>query len=160
MSAYKELVDRYERAVSALEAALEQVPLDALDRAPAPGKWSIRQLAAHLADAETVGAVRFRFIVAEPGSPLKAFNQDKWAAALAYGSRSPQESLDLFRAARRSTTTILRGLPEAAWSRTGIHEEAGELTLPKLLEKYVTHADHHIAQIGELRKKFAAPAQA
>ena len=94
MSPIDDLIRRYEQGITALEDALRNVPEAVLDRVPAPGKWTIRQLAAHLADAELVICSRLRWVAAEPGSPLRAFDQDKWANALGYSRRSPQQSLE------------------------------------------------------------------
>ncbi len=46
------------------------------DFVTAPGKWSIRQIVAHLADADLVGAHRFRQLIAEENPTLVAFDQE------------------------------------------------------------------------------------
>lgn len=38
---------------------------------------------------------------------------------------------------------ILRGLPESAWVRTGVHNERGLVTLEEMLGLEVEHVDHH-----------------
>jgi hypothetical protein len=152
MPSKEELINRYEQGVAALELALRDVPAAALDYVPAPGKWSIRQVAAHLADAEIVVAGRLRWVAAEPGAPLKAFDQEKWADKLGYRQQSPQQSLQVFRALRIGTAAMLRGLPEPVWSYTGIHEERGEVSLQRLVEDYTAHAERHIHRILELRE--------
>jgi DinB superfamily len=152
----KNLLDRFENGTTVFEDALRGVPPAVADRVPAPGKWSIRQIAAHLADAELVGAVRMRFIAAQPGSPLKAYDQDVWANELAYTKLPVEDSLAAFRAARKYTSTMLRNLPESAFTRTGMHEERGEESLQRLVELYCDHTDHHARQIRELRGKLAA----
>ena len=50
-----------------------------LTRAPAPGKWSIAQIVAHLADTEVVFAYRLRMILSRDGTEIQAFDQEKWA---------------------------------------------------------------------------------
>ena len=154
MSPHEELIRRFELGINALEEALRGVPEEMLDRPPAPGKWTIREIAAHLADAEVVISTRMRWVAAEPGSPLKAFDQDKWAASLGYGCQSPQDSLDVFRALRRASARMLRSLPEAAWNRTGHHEERGELSLQQLVEGSCGHGERHAQQILDVRHSF------
>jgi hypothetical protein len=156
MSSHEDLIRRYENGIAVMEDALRDLPEAALDRAPAPGKWTIRQLAAHVADAELVVCGRFRWVAAEPGSPLKAFDQDRWAAALGYERQSPQQALELFRALRRVTAAMLRSLPESAWAHIGCHEQRGELSLETLVESYGGHAEHHARQIQQLRAQFGA----
>src|SRR5215467_3680316 len=64
-----------------------------LGRSYAPGKWPIRFILHHLADAETVLYDRIRRIISEPRQVLWAFDQDAWANALNYA----QMPLDLSR---------------------------------------------------------------
>src|SRR5215469_13411141 len=64
-----------------------------LERTYGPGKWSVRFILHHLADAETVLFDRIRRVLSEPRQVLWAFDQDGWARGLDY-SRLP---LDLSR---------------------------------------------------------------
>jgi hypothetical protein len=155
MSPHEELIRRYEQGVSLVDEALRDVPEAMLDHVPAPGKWTIRQIAAHLADSELVISARLRWIAAEPGSPLKAFDQDKWARSLGYQHQSPQDLVELMRSLRRTTATMLRSLPESAWAHTGRHEERGDVSLRQMVDSYSGHAEHHAQQIRELRSRFA-----
>ena len=134
---------------------LRDVPDAILDRQPAPGKWTIRQQAAHMADAELVSNARFRWVTAEPGVALPAWDQDKWADALGYGGQSPAEVVALTRRLRQSSAALLRSLPDEAWQRSGIHQERGVVTLLQLVESVAGHLEHHARHIRELRAKFA-----
>jgi uncharacterized damage-inducible protein DinB len=158
MSSHEELIARYEKGINLFEEALRGAPPEMLDLEPAPGKWTIRQLAAHLADAELVLGTRMRWIAAEPGSPLAAFDQDKWAASLNYGQQSPQQALQMFSALRRSTAALLRSLPESAWERIGKHQERGPMSLKQMVESSCEHAEHHSGHMRDLRRKFSAAA--
>ena len=59
---------------------------------------------------------------------------------------------------RRQMARILRGLPEAAWSRTGVHSERGLMTLEEMLRAEAEHVPHHLAHIVEKRKALGLPA--
>jgi hypothetical protein len=155
---HAELIERYEKGSDLLEQAARGVPAEVLDREPEPGKWTIRQIIVHLADADMVAATRMRFIAAEPGAPLPAFDQDKWAATLGYPQQTPEQAVALVRAIRQTTAAMLRSLPAAAWEHTGNHSERGTVTLLSQVELYATHAEHHAAQIRALREKLARPA--
>ena len=50
-----------------------------LTRKPAPGKWSISEILAHLADIEIVVAWRLRHILSNNGAPIQAYDQNVWA---------------------------------------------------------------------------------
>src|SRR4030088_267068 len=50
---------------------------------PVPGKWSVHQSIAHLADVEMVMGVRCRWILFEPEPQLIGFDQDPWVTGWA-----------------------------------------------------------------------------
>lgn len=155
----RKLIRRYEKGAKLVSEALKGVPLEVLDRAPAPEKWSIRQLAVHLADAEVVGAARLRTTAAQPGSAIKAYDQDAWASRLGYEKQSPEQMVKLFRLLRKTTGIMLRALPESAWQNKAVHEERGEVSLADFVAMYAEHAEHHAEQIRTIRSQFgAAPA--
>src|SRR4051812_28856730 len=51
----------------------------ALRQRPAPQKWSVAEILAHLADSEVVTSWRIRQILGAPGTSIQAFDQDAWA---------------------------------------------------------------------------------
>lgn len=155
MSAIEGLIDRYEEGIRLIEEALRGVPPDALDREPAPGKWSIRQIAIHIADGEIMTAGRIRAIAGDPGCRIVPFDQDHWAANMPYSKLPVEAALAVVRALRQSTTALLRALPESAWARTAIHEERGPLSLQQMVELAASHGENHARQIGEHRARFA-----
>jgi hypothetical protein len=54
MSEITELLERFQRGPEVLAAAVAGAAGDELDYVPAAGKWSIRQILCHVADAEIV----------------------------------------------------------------------------------------------------------
>jgi len=124
------------------------------DFVPAPGKWSPRQIVAHLADAELVGAHRMRQVIAEDNPTLIAFDQDAWTRNLDYARRKPKQSLEAFRRIRAENYELLKELPESAFERTGNHSENGPMTLRRLLEGYAGHAESHTRQLQQIREEY------
>ena len=121
-----------------------------LRRSPEPGRWSVAQILAHLADAEIVGAYRFRMILAAPGTAIQAFDQDDWARALKYEAAEPQDSLALFASLRAAQLRLWRGLNDDELDRFGIHAERGQESVRHLLSLYAGHDLNHLAQIERL----------
>jgi tRNA-binding protein len=115
-----------------------------------PGRWSIAQIVAHLADAEIVGAYRFRMILAAPGTPLQAFDQNDWARELKYDGRDAAASLALFTALRTAQLALWRGLGDEELERYGMHAERGRESVRDLLGLYAGHDLNHLAQIARL----------
>src|SRR5260370_42295723 len=56
------------------------LPVSRLRKRPAPDKWSVSEILAHLADTEIVGGFRMRLILGTPGTPVAAFAPDRWVS--------------------------------------------------------------------------------
>lgn len=154
MSEIAAQLERYRRGAELLAMVLTGVFGEEEDFATAPGKWSIRQIVAHLADAEMVGAHRFRQVIAEDGPTLIAYNQDAWVQNLDYGRRKPKQSLETFRRVRAENYELLKGLAEEAFDRAGNHSENGRVTLRQLLDDYSGHAESHARQLQQIREEY------
>jgi len=148
------LLERYRRGPELLAVVLTGVFGEEEDFALAPGKWSVRQIVAHLADAELVGAHRFRQVIAEDNPTLIAYDQDAWTSNLDYARRKPKQSLETFRRIRAENYELLKALPESAFARAGNHSERGRLTLIELLEGYAEHGESHARQLQEIREEY------
>ena len=123
-----------------------------LSRRPAPGKWSIQEVLAHLADAEIVLSWRLRQIVTQDGVSIQAYDQDLWANAFQYSKRDPKQSLAMFRTLRESNVAILKSLPKEKWNNHGMHSERGKETVAHLLRMIAGHDLNHMKQIDTLAK--------
>lgn len=151
-----ELLERFRRGPELLATALTGAADAELDYSPEPGKWSPRQIAAHLADAELVGATRLRFVIAEENPTLVWFDQDAWASRLGYEKRKTSDSMEAFRRLRAENYELLKDLPESTFERAGVHTQRGRMTLRELLEGYTIHAESHAQQIRAARDAYRA----
>jgi hypothetical protein len=154
LSELAELLERFRRGAELMAVTMTGVAGVELDFVPGPGKWSIREILCHVADSEIVGADRFRRIIAEDNPTLIAFNQDAWAANLDYARRKQSLALENFRRIRAENYELLKGVPEAAWQRTGNHSERGTITLLDMLRLWADHAEKHARQIQEARQAY------
>ncbi|GAA4465571.1 hypothetical protein GCM10023189_46360 [Nibrella saemangeumensis] len=118
-----------------------------LARTYAPGKWTIRQILVHLADAESVLHERIRRIIAEPKQVIWAFDQDLWAAALAYELFPLNLSRDLFRANRNAIIYLADSFYEQLGSNEFVHSQTGLRTLKDEFDKVAWHNQNHLDQI-------------
>src|SRR4029453_12044131 len=110
-------------------------------------KWSARQMLAHLADSELVGAFRFRMILAHDRPGIPAYDQDAWARNLRYEEADAALSLETFSALRRANLRILaRATPEEL-QRVGLHTERGAESLAFLMKIYAGHDLVHLRQL-------------
>ncbi len=149
-----ELLERFRRGPELLAVVMTGVFGEEEDFVAAPGKWSARQILAHLADAEVVCAHRCRQIAAEENPTIIAFDQELWARNLNYAARKLKQSLETFRRLRAENCELLRGLPESAFERAGTHTEAGRMTLRALVERNVNLTDSHARQLQGVRVEY------
>jgi hypothetical protein len=154
MSDIPELLERLRRGAELVAVSITGAAGSELDFVPEPGKWSIRQIVAHLSDSEIAAAMRLRRIIAEENPKLEAYDQDAWANNLDYGRRKPSQSLETFRRIRAENYELLKELPEAAFDRVGLHSERGPLTLKRLTQLIAEHAESHAAQLRARRAEF------
>jgi hypothetical protein len=154
MSEITALLERFRRGPELLAVVMTGVFGEEEDFVPAPGKWSARQIMAHLADSELVSAHRFRQVLAEENPTLVAFDQEAWARGLDYARRKPKQSLETFRRLRAENYELLSGAPESAFDRAGAHTERGRVTLRDLLEGSARHAESHARQLQEVRDAY------
>ena len=80
------------------------------------------------------------------------YDETRFAAALGYQERSLEEELTIFEQSRRQMARILHTLPDEAWSRKGVHNERGLITLEEHLQLEVDHVPHHVKFIAEKRR--------
>lgn len=138
-----------------LEKLLRGVPRGRLVRRPEPAKWCVAEIVAHLAETELVGGYRIRTILGAPGTPIQAFDQDKWAVAGKYSKRPPKDSLALFRALREANLSLLKSLNPEQWEHFGIHSERGEESVETIVEMFAGHDINHLSQIEKILAKSA-----
>ncbi len=146
----QELIDRYKDGYRVVAEALSGATDDDLDRRPAPGKWTAREVVHHLADSEMTSAVRLRTLLATPNPEIVGYDQDEFARRLFY-DRPIEASLQAFKAARLATAEILERMSDADWAREGSHSEVGRYTPERWLEIYGVHAHDHAGQIRVAR---------
>jgi hypothetical protein len=157
MSELAVLLDRFRQGTAKVEAAIRDVTDGEWDFVPGPGRWTIRQILAHLADAEIVGADRFRPVLAEDNPTLMSYDEQAWAANLDYARRHPLQDLELFRRLRALSAGLLGSAPATAFDRAATHSERGRMTLHDLLVIYADHAEGHARQIEGNRAAFRKP---
>ena len=117
---------------------------------PAPEKWSIAEIVAHIADTELVGGYRIRAILGQPGTPVIAYDQDAWVTALHYDKRDLQKSFEQYRALREANLALLKSLAPEQWKHHGMHSERGEESVETIVRMFAGHDINHLGQIERI----------
>lgn len=124
-----------------------------LTRRPAPGKWSIAEIVAHLADAEVAISWRLRQTLSNNAIPIQAYDQDSWAATFDYAHRDPKQSLETFRVLRDSNVALLKAVPRSLWDNYGVHQERGNESVAHMARMIAGHDLNHLQQIERIVKE-------
>jgi uncharacterized damage-inducible protein DinB len=140
------------KASATLARLIEGVPDEILSRRPAPGKWSIRAILAHMAEDELASSWRYRQMIEQNGVLLTGFDQDLWATLGDYESWSAADALHMFRLLREANLRLLGRLTPEQWQHHGIHAERGRITVEELARHMAGHDANHIDQIRRLRE--------
>jgi hypothetical protein len=128
-----------------------------LARRPAPGKWSIKEIVAHLADGEVVLGSRYRFIAAHEKPAIQGYDQDLFVEMLGVENATTEDLLDDFEMARMVNIGLLTRLPDEAFARVGVHSERGEETIDTIVTLYAGHDRVHLAQVETIRTGLFPP---
>jgi len=118
---------------------------------PAPGKWSIKEIIAHLADGEVILGSRYRFTGAHDKPAIAGYDQDAFVAKLGVANARAADLIDDFARVRAANISLLKRLPEESWERVGLHAERGEESIRKMVYMYAGHDRHHLKQIETIR---------
>jgi hypothetical protein len=123
-----------------------------LMRRPAPDKWSVAEIVAHLADAELAISWRIRQILSNNAIPIQAYDQDVWAKTFDYAHRDPRQSLTNFRTLREANVALLKSVPRKLWDNYGVHEERGNESISHVVRMVAGHDLNHLQQVQRILK--------
>ena len=140
-------IEAYGKAFDRLVAALKAFPQEMWQYRPAADRWTIHEIIVHIADSEANSYLRCRRFIAEPGSTILGYDEEKWARDLDYHAQSPREALELFKWLRRKSYTLIQNQPESVWVNTLFHSENGIMTMDDWLDVYERHIPEHIEQM-------------
>ncbi|MGH7586828.1 MAG: DinB family protein [Gemmatimonadales bacterium] len=114
----------------------------------APGKWSVREVIAHVADSERVFGYRLLSIARGDATPLPGFDENKWAEISNAETRPLADVAAEFAAVRDATLALVRSLDAAGWERRGTANGVGVAarSLPYII---AGHERHHLSVLAE-----------
>ena len=108
-----------ERESAAAAAFYGAIPEERADASSGPGKWTVREVLAHIADGERVFAYRALRFGRGDRTPLPGFDQDLWVPESHAASRPWPELLADFNAVRTASLHLFRSFTAGDWERRG-----------------------------------------
>ncbi|MGE0639357.1 MAG: DinB family protein [Thermoanaerobaculia bacterium] len=140
--------DRLEGSLAELREFYGAIPEAKSDFSYAPGKWTVRDIVAHIADCERVFAYRALRFGRGDATPLPGFDQDVLAPNANVATRSWESLLADLYAVREATLHLFRSFGERDWARRG--EASGHgLSVRAIAWVVAGHELHHRAILTE-----------
>ena len=131
-----------------LRHLIERLGPEGCKRPRAPGKWTAREIACHLADTEIAFAFRLRQALAEPHHTIQPFDQDAWSRP--YSKLRIEDAVETFAALRRWNLALLGGVSEQDYTKPVTHPERGTMTFRTIVETMGGHDRNHLLQFEAL----------
>jgi len=119
-----------------------------LSRSYGPGKWTGKQILAHLADAEVGIGFRVRQVLSEENHRIQPWDEAAWARR--YTDVDVESALASYLASRRWNLSLLRGLSAQDLEREAFHPERGPEKLGTVVRVLAGHDLNHLAQLERL----------
>src|SRR5262245_62166765 len=129
--------------LKAVKVLMQSLPEEKLLYRYQEGKWTIKEVLAHIIDDERIYAYRALRFARHGATELPGFEQDDYARYCGANDRSIQDILKEYAAVRNSTITLFQGLPEEAFSRTGVANK-NPVTVRALAYHIAGHELHHL----------------
>ena len=144
----RDTMEALEANAQRVEAVARKLGAAGLARSYGPGKWTGRQVLAHLADSEVATGFRVRQILAEDDHRIQGWDEGRWAHR--YADVDAETALASYRALRRWNLALFRGLSPADLDRQAVHPERGPETLGSIIRLLAGHDLNHLAQLERL----------
>jgi uncharacterized damage-inducible protein DinB len=118
-----------------------------LARSYAPGKWTLRQVLLHLADAEGVFLDRLKRALADDKPLLWAYDENRWQAHLFPDHRDLGTAGRCFASSREAIIELVTLASPGEQQRLAVHSENGRRSFVQLARMVHEHGAHHLEQI-------------
>jgi hypothetical protein len=143
-----DLLAALERQGEETFSLLSALPEERGDHRYAPGKWTVKDIAAHLADAERIFAYRALRFARGDTAPLAGFDENEYARTAGAGQRRLVELAGELHDVRRATLSMFRGLPPGTGERRG-SANGVEISVRALAWVIAGHERHHLRVLHE-----------
>jgi hypothetical protein len=141
-------VESLPASAARIEATARRLGEERLSRSWGPGKWTGKQILAHLADAEVGVGFRIRQVLSEDNHRIQPFDEGAWARR--YDDVDHEAALASFLSLRRWNVELIRKLGPRDLEREAFHPERGPETLGTIVRLLAGHDLNHLAQLERL----------
>src|SRR2546423_5681889 len=108
---------------------LKNIPVDKIDYAYAPGKWTIKQILQHLIDGERVFCYRSLCFARKDPTPLPPFDENIFAENAKTEQRDWHELVEEFKTVRKGTEYLFGSFDDEQLNADGISNKHSNYVL-------------------------------
>jgi hypothetical protein len=145
-----EILSSFEKFPYELEKTLSSFSEEELNMSYKEGGWSVKKLVHHLADAQTMGFMRFKWILTEEKTHIKLYDQDRWAELSDY-SLPLEIPLTILKGIYAKWYKLISELKTEELAKKTYHPERGDMTLFDILAIYTEHGKKHLEHIKSVK---------
>jgi hypothetical protein len=151
-------LSRYREGPTLLERTLVGVHSSNLDFVPLGGGWTIRQIVHHIVDGDDIWKLCIKMAIGNEQAEFdlswyQALTQRTWADRWAYGHRSIDVSLSLFKATREHILQLLESMPDAWNHAVVVRSRDGQMErvpVGYVVQMQADHVFHHVECIRRI----------
>ena len=155
----KDLLDDFRQTIEDSAGRLLSLSATSSQAAPAPGKWSPREVIGHLIDSAAHNHQRFVRAQFTDDLQFHGYEQAEWVGVQGYNDESWEQLIQLWKvynlhllhliskipAAQLTKQRYKHNLHEIAWQAIPVEQPA---TLEYFIRDYLGHLKHHLRQIS------------
>jgi uncharacterized damage-inducible protein DinB len=143
-----DVVDALKGQISGTLAYLRAIPESRGGHRYAEGKWSIREVIGHLADAERIFAYRALRFARDDSTALPGFDENAFVANARFDERTLASLINEFEAVRRATIAQFDAFFPEEWLRAGT-ASGKQMSVRALAWVVAGHELHHLSILRE-----------
>jgi uncharacterized damage-inducible protein DinB len=144
-----ELIAHLKDTQNAFEKYILSLPESKHEYRYADGKWTIKEIMVHLADAERIFIYRALRYARKDDTPLTGFDENTYVPASRANDRTIRNILMEMKAVRAASLVFIETLNQDDLSRGGVNTTGAPTTVLALVNNVLGHQLHHWNVIKE-----------
>lgn len=144
----QDVLDLLIRSKKNTHVMFSNIPVHKEEHAYAEGKWTIKEVVAHMIDTERIFAYRLLAIARGEKQPLPGFEQDDYAQLSFANDRVLDDLADEFRTVRETTLYLVQNLKEQQLTTIGTASN-NPVSVRALIYMIAGHEQYHLRILKE-----------
>lgn len=127
---------------------MTSMPVDKIEYAYAPGKWTVKEMLQHVIDSERVFSFRAVWFARTPGSSLPGFEEKAWANEAVVAPRNWNHMIEEFTNLRQATENLFESFTEKDLAAHGMASDS-PINVYAIGYQIAGHLQHHVNILEE-----------